>query len=106
MEKLKAYVVYTGKPEWYHCTLIFESGWAPFGHVCFHLGFAKSDLLQGRQKRKDVLKKMGIEVDLVGPIPMEELPSEIIEKNKDKESYKHLEEEYKKFSKEGEANAT
>ncbi len=63
---MKAYIIYGGKPEWYNATLIFENGWAPFGHLCSHPCFMPGDLLLHRPERQAVLARMGITTEIIG----------------------------------------
>lgn len=91
--KLKAWFAYSGSPGWFHCTMILENGWAPWSHLCSHPNFAPGDLFIGRKERMELFKKLGIEIDLQGIVSTDEVPKEVVEKNKDKNNYRQFSEE-------------
>lgn len=69
--KLKAWYIYTGQNDWLNAAMIFENGWAPFGHCCSAPGYMPGDLWERRKERQEILKKMSIEVD-ADPEPVRE----------------------------------
>lgn len=103
MKKIKAYIIYGGSPDWYNATLIFENGWAAFGHLCSHPCFMPGDLWLHRKERQDILTEMGYEVELVGdPIagsnnPL--VPEGLTEKNASDVNWKEMAEEYDRIYK-------
>lgn len=96
--KMKAWIIYGGSPGWWDASLVLENGWVPFGHVCSHPDFMKGDLLLGRTERLAVFDKMGVEIEIVGePIAGSDnpgIPEGLIEKFKNKDSWKDFAEEY------------
>ena len=102
MKKIKAYIVYGGSPEWYNATLIFENGWAAFGHCCSHPCFMESDLWESRKERQDILTKMGYEVEIHHEIfaGSDAVPKFLLEKYQDESNYKEMADEYDRIEKE------
>lgn len=104
LKKIKAYIVYYGRPDWYNATLIFENGWSAFGHLCSHPHFMPGDLWERREERQEVLKKMGYEVELHNEIIEDRLlPNNhqwLIDNNKNEQLWKPMAEEYERVSQE------
>ena len=99
LKKLKAWIVYGGSPEWYNATLIFENGWAAFRHLCSHPCYMIGDLIENRQRRKDVLAKMGYKVDLQdNPIAGsdDDRVAHLIPLNANKNNWQEMQDQYKK----------
>lgn len=97
-KKIKAYIVYGGSPEWYNATLIFENGWAAFGHLCSHPYYMYEDLWGRRQERQAILEKMGYEVEIVGdPIAgSDNAPASLLLNNQNEVNYKYMSEAYER----------
>ncbi len=97
MQKIKAYIVYGGSPEWWSATLILENGWSAFGHLCSHPSYMPGDLLLHRPKRLAVFREMGYEVEIQGgPIAgSDNAPEGLVAKYQDESNWKAFAEQYK-----------
>ena len=96
---IKAYIVYSGKPEFYHAHLIFENGWCAFDHLCSAECFMPGDLWDHRTERQQILKEMGYEVTIEGIY--QSIDSDIkwlIEKNHDAKNWKEMSDQYRAIS--------
>ena len=96
MNKIKAWIVYGGSPEWWDASLILENGFVMAGHICSHPYYMKGDLIEHRAERGEALRRMGYEVEVQGePIAgSDNAPSFLIEANKNEEGYKEFSEKY------------
>lgn len=90
LQKIKAYIIYGGSPNWWNATLVFENGWAAFGHLCSSPGFMPGDLWHNRPERQEILRAMGYEVELVLPPMLSDGPDGLLEKHKDDSNWKDM----------------
>ena len=89
MKKIKAYITYSGSPDFWTAQLIFENGWSAFSHLCSSVRFMEIDLWEKRDCRQKILEQMGYEVEIVGePDPGGKgLPAWLLEKHNDESNY-------------------
>lgn len=64
MQKVKAWITYSGRPEFWTCSLVLENGYIPCSHICSHPIFAPDDLILGRVHRIEAFKRMGVKIEL------------------------------------------
>lgn len=100
LKPLRAYIVYGGSRDMLHAMLIFENGWAAFGHMCSHPGYMPGDLIVNRSERQAILAEMGYRVELAGePIAgSDNAPDWLLAAHKNKAGWEPMADEYAKIS--------
>ena len=99
---MKAWFAYQGSPDWLHCFMILENGWAPFIHICSHPFFAPGDLWFTRKERQAIFSEMGITLDEpIETVRADQIPKEVWEKNQNEENWKALSDQYQAIKNRG-----